>query len=570
MKKKLIIAFLVLIVLGLASIPALYPLAKMIRAQQHLSSAIALKAEGEDRTAHFKIQSAYNLAPENEEILALVGAYAADVFHPNTLQWWSQAAERGLLERDQMIEMVRFGLDIGRHEAVQPYLYRLSRSHPEDSEVRALQLRLLQIGRRDLDAYNLAGDLVREGIREQEVVSAYVQGAFTVPQVSESEREEALAVLQELAGGRDAVSLFAIRILLQFWNELEARERETVARQLEAHPDSEFPDHLNLLSRQRETSEAIDEERLRQEAIALYQRFSAEPVPDDPGDDEAGGMPALVTFCAWLNQTGFHQTALDYLDHPLTRENAELYHLRQTALIATGKAEEAYNDSLEQNPLTPARNLILRAMAQARLQETEGIRQSLNLAAESVETDEIVWMENILRSAGELELLIRMFEQMESSLPNPLPAQVRLLPYYYAAGQQDAVSRLVREVNPDQLSNTPRDQIPFLYFRILFGQDPDRTRASVEQLVNEMPVLVDFRVLLAFAYAVSGNAPAAATILDESVPRRPNSGQRMLNIMMAFVHIANDDLEAAREVTHDLDLDSLLPQEKALLSRILS
>jgi hypothetical protein len=569
MRKKLIIAFLVLIFLGLASIPALYPLAKMVRAQQHLSSAIALKAEGEDRTAHFRIQSAYNLAPENEEILVLVGAYAADVFHPNTLQWWSEAAERGLLDRDQMIEMVRFGFDTGRHEAVQPSLYRLSRSHPEDPEVRALQLRLLRIERRDLDAYNLARELVREGIREQEVVSAYVQGAFMVPQVTESERAEALAVLQELAEGEDAVSLFAIRILLQFWNELEPQERETVARQLEAHPESEFSDHLNLLSRERATAESVDEEQLQKEAIALYERFSTATVAEAQGEDEDGEVPALVTFCSWLNQAGFHQTALDYLDHPLTRENAELYHLRQTALIATGKADEAYNYSLEQNPLTPARNLILRAMAQARLQETDGIRQSLNLAAESVETDEIVWMENILRNAGELELLIRMFEQLESSLPNPLPAQVRLLPYYYAAGQQDAVSRLVREVNPDRLANTLSDQVPFLYFRILFGQDPDRTRASVERLVHEMPVLVDFRVLLAFAYAVSGNAPAAGAILEESVPPQ-STDQRMLNIMIAFVHIANNDLEAAREMVGELDPDSLLPQEKALLSRILS
>jgi len=86
MKKKLIIAFLILCVLGLASIPALYPLAKDVRSQQHLSSALEAKAAGEDRDAFFKLQSAYNLAPENEDILSLLGAYSAAVFHPQTLE----------------------------------------------------------------------------------------------------------------------------------------------------------------------------------------------------------------------------------------------------------------------------------------------------------------------------------------------------------------------------------------------------------------------------------------------------------------------------------------------------
>lgn len=561
MKKKILLSLAVLIVLGLASIPLLYPVAKAVRSQQHLSSAIELKAAGDDRTAYFKIQSAYNLAPDNREILSLLGPYSAAVRHPSTLDWWIQAADRDLLEREDLIAMVEYGFSAGNREAVRPYLFRLFQQFPGDDRVQALQLRSLQDARQDLQAFNLARTMIEAGNREEPVLAAYVRGAFSLDRLTPEDRDQALDTLRAISREEGSASLYAIRILFQFWNTFEATEKEQLQQRLLDNPGHTFADRLLLLSLLKNTEQETPGTILER-AEALFADF-----PDSSSDDPEATGERLVRFTAWLSQEGFSEAALRYLEDPLTGENADLFHNRQVALIALGEAERAYALSLEQNPLSPARNLVLRAMAQERMGQRDGLGQTLSLAAESVEGDEIGWLEQVLRSSGQIDLVIRMFETLEETMPNPLPAQLRLLPYYYATGRESAIARLLRDIDPAALESAA-DRTSLLYFQLLFQRDNTGIRRTLERLVLESPVMLDFRVLLAFSYALGGNAPAAAALVSE-LGEMDASRQRILGIMLAYVHLANNEPDKARERLEPIDTQSLLPQERVLLSRII-
>jgi hypothetical protein len=207
-------------------------------------------------------------------------------------------------------------------------------------------------------------------------------------------------------------------------------------------------------------------------------------------------------------------------------------------------------------------------MAQERMGQRDGLGQTLSLAAESVEGDEIGWLEQVLRSSGQIDLVIRMFETLEETMPNPLPAQLRLLPYYYATGRESAIARLLRDIDPADLESSAADRTSLLYFQLLFQRDNAGIRRTLEHLVLESPVMLDFRVLLAFSYALGGNAPAAAALVSE-LGELDTSRQRILGIMLAYVHLANNEPDKARERIEPIDAQSLLPQERVLLSRII-
>lgn len=562
MKKKLLITFAVLFVLGLASIPLLYPVAKAVRSQQHLSSAIELKAAGEDRTAYFKIQSAYNLAPGNEEILSVLGPYAADVRHPDTLRWWMQAADQGLLLHEDLIAMVEYGFASGNREAVRPYLFRLFQEFPGDARVQSLQLRFLQAARQDFQAFLLARKMIEAGNRDESVLAAYVRGAFTLDRLPREDRDKALGTLWSITGEEGAASLYAIRVLFQFWNTFEISEQEQLQVRLLEHPGHTFADRLLLLSLLRNSEREAPETILAEaETVFAEVAASSSDAPASAGED-------LAVFTDWLNREGFPEAALRYLEDPLTSEDSRLFYNRQIALIALGEADRAYELSLEQNALSPARNLVLRAMAQERLGQRDDLSQTLSLAAESVEGKEIAWLEQVLQRSGERDLVIRMFEKLEETMSNPLPARLRLLNYYYASGREADISRLLREMESTSLDSTLPERTPLLYFQLLFRRDAEETRRAVESLVLEMPMMADFRVLLAFSYAIGGEAEAASELVTE-LGEIDASQQRVLNIMLAYVHLANNETDKARERMESIERESLLPQERVLLSRII-
>ncbi|NBD38621.1 MAG: hypothetical protein GVY10_08640 [Verrucomicrobia bacterium] len=559
MKKKLLLSALVLLVVGILSLPVVYSVAKGVRSHQHLSEAKDLKTDGEDRTAYFKIQSAYNLAPDSEEALRLLGAYAAEVYHPRTLEWWTEAADKGLLSFEETIDMIRYGLGTGEGSLVRPYLYDLEKEAAEDPRVQVLRLQFLEKDRRHRAAFRLARTLLENGHGDREVLGTYINAASSLPGFGPEERREAMGLLRELSRRTDPLGLEALRTRLAFWTVLSAEERQSIEDLLVDHPEATITDNMNVLSLR--LQEGLDPDQALARAEATFNKLNRRA---EGGD----ATTLLASFTDWLVRHSYLETSLRYLEDPRAGSDPDLFHTRQLALILSGSPEDAYNLSLSENPLQTARNLVLRAMAQSRMDEEESVHQTLTLAAEAVEESEVEWMDSILIRGLDVELLIHLFEQLETTLENPGTARVKLLAYYYSAGDENGIERMLREVDPRQLTTDVRDKIPFLYFRTLYREDLPETRALIEELVTEMPDIAEFRVLLSFAYTVSGKEKLASELLEQ-LPAAMLEGDRMLRIMMASIHLANRELPRAITLADGIDRENLLPQERSLLSELL-
>lgn len=552
--KKWIIALIVLMVVGAVVAPLGYAFAKVLRSRQHMEAAITLKESGEDRNAYLKIQSAYNLNPTFPPILEKIGPYAADVGHPNTLQWWTEAARAGVLDLNETLDMIEFGLDNNQVDRVRPFLAQFIARYPESEAVRALQLRLLRIDREDFAAYTLARDLVEEGSTDSRVISSYVYYAFSLPQIGEEGRKEALDNLKSFSTQEDETGLLALRTLIRFWETLEPAEQDQLATRLTAHPEANLSDRLILLSRLKR--DGADRDDIRARAETVYEAF-----PD--AEDR------LQNYVNWLNLEGYHQEVLDLLEgDPQLETDETLFFARQQAWILSGQAEKAYNASLEENPLSAPRNLILRAQALARMDRLEEAEQAVNLSIEVVELGEIGWLESALTSLNYRPKTVALYEGILPELENPAPANVRLMQLYYEMGMEDKLSRILRQIPMRVLDAFPGDKIDYLYYNLIFGQNQEQVRAATEEFASQFPNIVDFRVLLAFSYALSGS-DAFALELVEPLAADQFQNRRKLQIMLATIYARNGRIDEAEAVLTGLSAEDLLGQERTLLGPLI-
>ena len=561
MKKVILIGLVFCILLGLVSIPLLYPVAKVVRSQQHLANALEANEAGDARRAHFKILSAYNLVKDDPAINALMGPYAAAVYDPNALKWWTAAAEEGLLDLEGLIEMVRYGLRTNQGDVVRPYLFQLNREHPDNPQMQALQVQFLQRERRLGETRALATELVGQGNLDLAVYSSYLESTFGQEDVAEADQKAALASLRETARQEGEIGIFSLRALLQLWDRLDDKEKELVERQLGTHGSARLEDQLRLLSLQR--GDGADKETILEAAGVAYDAFKADDATRAPGSPAA--LSVLVN---WLNREGYPETALRYLPEASKIKDPDLFFMRQAALIASGDPAAARDATYVENPLSPARNLITRAFAQAALGQPEKVRPNLELAADQVRIFEVQWLEQILLNAGAPDLVIRMYENVERQFNRPVSAQVRLLQYYYALQRELDVRRVVRDISLEQLSGLLSDQLTALYFLVLYHEDFPQVRRMAESLFARYPTLIEPRLYLAFCYALSGNPGAAPAFLGdyEGFNLQQN---RSFAIMLAHIHLRTGEIEKARALVEAIPRESLLDQERVLLSGLL-
>ncbi len=552
--KKWIIALTVLLVVGAVVAPLGYAFAKVFRSRQHMEAAITLKDSGEDRNAYLKMQSAYNLNPAFPPILEKIGPYAADVGHPNTLQWWTEAARAGVLDLNETLDMIEYGLDNNQVDRVRPFLAQFVARYPDSESVRALQLRILRIDREDFAAYTLARDLVENGNTDSRVISTYVYYAFSLPQIGQEGREEALDNLKSFSTQEDETGLLALRTLIRFWETLEPEERDQLSELLADHPEANLSDRLILLSRIKR--DGANREDIRSRAETVYEAF-----PD--AEDR------LQNYVNWLNLEGYQQEVLDQLEgEPGLKTEESLFFARQQAWILSGQPEKAYNASLEENPLSAPRNLILRAQALARMDRPEEAEEAIDLSIEVVELGDIGWLESALTSLNFRPKTVALYESILPELENPAPANVRLMQLYYEMGMEDKLSRIIRQIPMRVFDVFPGDKIDYLYYNLLFGQNQDQVRAATEEFASRFPNIVDFRVLLAFSYALSGSN-AFALQLIEPLSTEQFQNRRKLQIMLATIYARNGRMDEAQAALSGLSAEELLGQERTLLGPLI-
>jgi len=562
MRKFLLIAIVLPILLGFVSIPLVMPIAKSIRSQQHLRNAIQLSEQGMHREALTRILAARNLAPENPEVLKRVGPYAAAVRDPGTLKWWTEAANMDVLDLDGILDMIDYGLSINQADQVQSYLYEVYREHPDDLRVQSLQIRLLRSQQRNQETFAIARDLVQEGKLNREILSSYVQGLLSVEEVPEQERMQVLATLRNSAEKEGDIGIFSLRAMLRLWDQLESVDKEILEQKLDLHPQATLVDLLSLLSLKK--ADGSNSILILEEAKADFRKFQKEVTLEIDKETRAR---YTFTFMEWLNREGYSETVLEYLPDAGQVEDSRTFFARQVALIQTGRAMEARASTFKDNPLSPSRNLVLRALALLALGERDNARQSLSQAVGSVQIEEVGSMEDLLLQMRDYTLIVQLLEDQESRIGNSLYIRLKLISYYYYLGQEDKLQQVVQSLPLARLSPSIIDQINILYFTCLYKNDLPGVRRLAEDLASRYSSLFETRLFLGFCYAQSGDPKTALELIRgwENYHPGPN---RNFAFMLAYILSSNGRYNEAGALIEGIPVRTLLDRERALLSSL--
>lgn len=559
MRKFLFITIVLPILLGLVSIPLTLPVAKSIRAKQHYSKAIEFKEQENHKAAFQRILSAYNLTPQNPDVLRRLGAYGAAVNDPESLRLWFLAENAGLLDLESTIEMVEYGISSNQLDEIQPYLHQIAKEHPDDARIKSLQLRFLRLKQRNQEASELAQNLAQRGFMNQEVISTYAEHTLSSTDISEQDRLKFIQALRNAAASADEVGVFSLRTLMDLWELLEPDDKALLQLQLRKSEQSTLQDHLRLLALQR--SDGMAESVLFEEVRSVYSQYTQKQAEEEGGDD---GSRSLVSLVGWLSDQQLPELILQYVPSAEAIEDPDIFFSRQLALIQTDGAAEARDSTFKENPLSPTRNLVLRAIAHLALEEPESAQSNLALSVETVQLEEILWLERILLQFGQLDLAISMYETFEMQLVNPMFVRLRLIPYYYRLKREVDLRRVVADISLEAMSHSLVDQISTLYFTNLYRTNLSGTRRQAESLITEYPNLFEPRLFLGFAYALSGQPQMALEVIKGWENSNFRS-DRTFTIMIGYILANNQRVEEARELLSGINPETLLDQEKVIL-----
>lgn len=564
--KKILLILVVLVLSGAAVAPLAIRFAKTFRAEQHLQSAREAYASSAYEEAFQRLQSARNLAPDNLEVRSLMGPYAAKTRHRQALLWWLDAASEDLLDHESIREMILHAHENGSFGEVAPFLREALEKHPEDDVLRTRQLAFLQYQRKDLEAFHLARNLLMDGVINPVVRSSYLYLSFSLPQVAGKYEKETIQFLKDFAREDGPDGLTALRILLESWPMLDEPTREFVIMRLSSHPEADFLDQLNLLARKQQGY--LQASAVLESAFALYANLEGEEERRVVRSDAEMDTTAEAVFAAWLNQQGFHESCVRFIDELPSEPDESLTFARIMALIQLGKFNEARQLILGTRALPQMQKLFLRI----HIIEAQGTREErdelLELMVDVVDSSQVDWLETVLIARERRDLVIRMYQRLEQTLENPFPARMKLLKHYYHAGEGSALAQLIGKLDPAQLSPLPVQKSLLLYLKFIMNQEMEDARRAMETLVAEYPGIIDYRVLLALAYSLSGETSEAADLLNSFDPALLPDIRNLL-VSAAFVSQANGDLVAAREHFARIDADLLLPLERALLRDLL-
>jgi hypothetical protein len=559
--KRFLIFFSALLLAAAAASPLALTFAKQIRAQQHLTAALESKAAGDHQAAFDRLKAAHNLDPQQAAIRRLLGPYAADVQNRAALAWWLDAAESGLLDPDSIRELIAFGQQTQQFDAVAPYLQRALEQSPEDARLMELQMVALQNQMKQIEAFSIARELIIQGATSDAVRSSYLFLAFSLPQLSAGYRSESLGFLKQFAQEDSHGGLVALRILRDNIEQFSPEEQQRFAAMLQSHPQADLLDRLRALTI---VANNAPEDEIITTALQLHRD---NPTPESPivRDEDATGQHPDEVLADWLNAQGFHSAAIAFLQQHKPLRSSSMEYAYTRALIGLNAFQQAEASLLDSQHLSQVRKLFLRVLIYERQDLRDDADNLLKVMADVVESSEVDWVEAVLLQRGKDQLLVAMFEHLAERLPNPFPAQMKLLSHYYRLGKARDLAALTSHIQLVDLDTFLAQKIQVLYFRILFNQGMPIVVQELERMVARFPQIIDFRYLLGLAYAQAGHGDAAAALV-EGTDWQTISDETALLISAAVVEMQTGDQASVDQLRDRIRSRQLLPIEKRLLN----
>lgn len=537
--RQFLLGLVVLVVLGIAGrfgAPPVYRTVKAGRARKAaLSAEHMVKADRLEEAARLS-RVAYELAPNEPEVLRVVALLSARLGRPEAVTYFMAYRATGRMTLDERIAMAEAAIRFGRIDVARPVLVELTSEAPTNRHV----WRLAQAHARQ------AGELGAAIAMARRVVSQFggdAEAEYELATLLLMSRKPALMgegrrILWGLALGRTSLDQAAAQALAQLPG-LTPAESETLARVLDSGASKTLSRSLLALQLRMRAHPERGEEWL-EKAVSL--------VPTN------GPVPDVCQLVLWLTERDGLRLAGGHLPEARCRTNLLLMAARLDFLVGV-------DDSAGLEAAVADKESVLdsgmRSAALGALAGKQGKRDEAERAFRAA-----------LDAAGSRVMLVAPFVAREAERYRMIPVAVQALQLWMEAPGMgmEAARRILRllevEPNPRQALETLRKlhaKLPAeesviverAWLELLMGENPAWAVGEVQRLVQMRPDDASLRFVQGLAEWRSGKAAdALATV--EKVPVDVENLNVRQRVVYATVLGANDQREAARRIVRGI------------------
>ncbi len=550
--RQFLVGMVLLVVLGIAcrfGAPPLYGMVKASRARKSaLSAEQMVKVDRLEEAARLS-RVAYELAPNEPEVLRVVALLSARLGRPEAVTYFMAYRATGRMTLEERITMADTAIRFGRIDVARPVLAELTAESPTNRHVWRLALAHAR----------QAGELGRAISMARSVVSRFggdAEAEYELATLLLTTRKPVLMgegrrILWGLALGRTSLDLESARTLAQLPG-LTPAESETLARVLESGSAKNLSRSLLALQLRMRAHPERGEEWMGK-AVAL--------VPTN------GPVPDVCQLVLWLTERDGLRLAAGHLPEARCRTNLLLMAARLDFLVGVDdSAGLAAAVADKDNVLDSG----MRSAAVGALAGKQGKRDEAERAFRAA-----------LDAAGSRVVLVAPFVAREAERYRMIPVAVQALQLWMEAPGMgmEAARRILRllEAAPD-----PRQALETLrklhaklptedsviveraWLELLAGENPAWALGEVQRLAQLRPDDATLRFVLALGEWRNGKAAdALATV--EKVPVELDSLNVRQQVVYATLLGANDQREAARRIVRALPEGPATAAYEALL-----
>lgn len=488
-------------VAGLAASPWLIDAAKQWRSDAMLIEARELENEGRMVEAYQKSRTAAILQAGNAEAREFALKLAEEVRSPEAV-WW---AERDAIARDydadSLVKLVELATRFGQPKVGLKYLGMLKESYPDHESITDSEIRILMAQRRRIEALALANEAYQKGHDGELVHQLLAEQLLSASgPVAENARAEYLDkhLLRE-----DGVGRRVREMILLYYERFSPENRESVdlKRLFElTQNDPELEREVRAMAAGQSCQAGVISPA---RAIEVLETEYDLRDPEDRQDVlEIARIFGLYELTERMPKGARKEYAHLELEGLLIGPDADL------------DAAEAMLDQAKEAGLTPTEEAFGRAMLAIKRNESARYSEQLIKALDFVELADWAALEQRAHRVAPPEQLLEFYRESLRRWPDNSFIVGRGLNYGYLNGADEDLALWAQELPVAALKRDPYNQLFLIYLKALHGRDLPLSRYHGEKLVSQHPREAIFYIILAFAYAQSGDDDMANSVMQ--------------------------------------------------------
>lgn len=485
---------------GLVASPFLLEEARQYRSQAMLTEAHALEEEGSLVQAYQKARTAALLQPNNFDAREYILELAEQVRTPEAVWWAERVAQNQDYDAESLTKVIELATFYGRPKIGLQYLGMLKDNFPDDPAITDAEIRILLAQGRRMEALAKASQAYREGydskVMHQLLAEQYLSANDPVS------REVMADYLRKHLTRDDEVGLMLMGLVLAYYDRLTEETQilvdlDQLWRDAQAHPDADSELRILALGRAYQVGSVTAEEATS---------FLVEEL--DPSDAEE--RQKIIEYAGMFGLYG----VIEHMPDSARKEYADM---KLEGLLKSGEADaeaRVFLDQAKVNGVSPHTEAFARAVLAQRSGDAGQFSEQLIRALDAAELKDWPMLERqaiLLLAAPQL---LEFYRESLRSHPDNAYIVGRGLGYAYAVGADDEMALWSGELPMTTFRRDPYNQIFLIYLKALHERDLPSIRYYGEQLIAQNPREPIYYVVLAFAYAQSGQPELASSILD--------------------------------------------------------